>query len=449
MSRLLLPNKDGCGEDHNRLAEEWTRLWKSRQQIQQEIEQLTSAMEVNPGQFENLAKMTRIPVQSLSQTSNPAHTAVKLRNIHPPSGIQTGSQKRSTYIESDTDQTETPRPQSYRSYDKTQQTRDNSRLLFYRDPFPGGVPVGEEFSVESRANLERLRNKQLQREKMQLAQLQYSAGDKKKRVYTRKERDQRRAQLLTGPTLSSEVMSDLENRHGGPLGSRYALSNQGSESRSPSVYSSPVGNWDQLKLGRNMRAAPRHIIDSREALRSSNQLRNKDKIEMLNRQQQLLQQQREQRMKFLEEQRLKEKAQLMVNESLLSNELARHRSNQSSRESLHKVGRRSMSNGSLSNRDGYTGRRSVSITSLTKDNKEIEKEDDKMSDKINSETLAPSQGRVSRASNPASEKTTKSEDFFENVHIEGQGILNDSDNPDGKDKLISAVQNEFRRLSTS
>lgn len=32
--------------------------------------------------------------------------------------------------------------------------------------------MGEEFSVESRANLERLRNKQLQREKMQLAQLQ-------------------------------------------------------------------------------------------------------------------------------------------------------------------------------------------------------------------------------------------------------------------------------------
>lgn len=46
VDRLLLPNKDGCGEDHNRLAEEWTRLWKSRQQIQQEIEQLTSAMEV-------------------------------------------------------------------------------------------------------------------------------------------------------------------------------------------------------------------------------------------------------------------------------------------------------------------------------------------------------------------------------------------------------------------
>lgn len=89
-------------------------------------------IQVNPGQFENLAKMTRIPVQSLSQTSNPVHTAVKLRNIHPPSGIQTGSQKQSTYIESDTDQTETPRPQSYRSYDKTQQTRDNSRLLFYR-----------------------------------------------------------------------------------------------------------------------------------------------------------------------------------------------------------------------------------------------------------------------------------------------------------------------------
>lgn len=393
-------------------------MWKSRQQIQQEIEQLTRAMEVNPGQFENLAKMTRIPVQSLSQTSNPVHTAVKLRNIHPPSGIQTGSQKQSTYIESDTDQTETPRPQSYRSYDKTQQTRDNSRLLFYRDPFPGGVPMGEEFSVEKGAILERLKNKQLQQEKLQLTQgLQYERG----MVYIRKERGQDSS-----------------------LGVRSEVCSNNSESRSISVHSSPVGNWDQLKLGRNMRAAPRHIIDSREALRFSNQLRNKDKIEMLNRQQQLLQQQREQRMKFLEEQRLREKAQLMVNESLLSNELARNRSNQSSRESLHKLGRRSVSNGSLSNKDGYTGRRSVSITSLTKDNKEIEKEDDKMS-----ETLAPSQGRVSRASNPASEKTTKSEDFFENVHIEGRGILNDSDNPDKKDKLISAVQNEFRRLSTS
>lgn len=393
-------------------------MWKSRQQIQQEIEQLTRAMEVNPGQFENLAKMTRIPVQSLSQTSNPVHTAVKLRNIHPPSGIQTGSQKQSTYIESDTDQTETPRPQSYRSYDKTQQTRDNSRLLFYRDPFPGGVPMGEDFSVEKGAILERLKNKQLQQEKLQLTQgLQYERG----MVYIRKERGQDSS-----------------------LGVRSEVCSNNSESRSISVHSSPVGNWDQLKLGRNMRAAPRHIIDSREALRFSNQLRNKDKIEMLNRQQQLLQQQREQRMKFLEEQRLREKAQLMVNESLLSNELARNRSNQSSRESLHKLGRRSVSNGSLSNKDGYTGRRSVSITSLTKDNKEIEKEDDKMS-----ETLAPSQGRVSRASNPASEKTTKSEDFFENVHIEGRGILNDSDNPDEKDKLISAVQNEFRRLSTS
>lgn len=393
-------------------------MWKSRQQIQQEIEQLTRAMEVNPGQFENLAKMTRIPVQSLSQTSNPVHTAVKLRNIHPPSGIQTGSQKQSTYIESDTDQTETPRPQSYRSYDKTQQTRDNSRLLFYRDPFPGGVPMGEEFSVEKGAILERLKNKQLQQEKLQLTQgVQYERG----MVYIRKERGQDSS-----------------------LGVRSEVCSNNSESRSISVHSSPVGNWDQLKLGRNMRAAPRHIIDSREALRFSNQLRNKDKIEMLNRQQQLLQQQREQRMKFLEEQRLREKAQLMVNESLLSNELARNRSNQSSRESLHKLGRRSVSNGSLSNKDGYTGRRSVSITSLTKDNKEIEKEDDKMS-----ETLAPSQGRVSRASNPASEKTTKSEDFFENVHIEGRGILNDSDNPDEKDKLISAVQNEFRRLSTS
>lgn len=259
-----------------------------------------------------------------------------------------------------------------------------------------------------------------------LEDFENSAGDKRKRVCSMMERDQRRAQNLTSSMLNSKFKSDLENRLGSrrSLKSKYGhdhrvlLNNQWTKSRSPSVYSSPVGNWDQLKVWRNTRAAPQHIVGSREALRSSNQLKNKDKIKMFNRQQQLLQQQREQRMKF--------------NESMFSNRLARHRSNQSSRESLHKLGKRSMSNGSLSNRDGYTGRRLVSITSLMKYNKEIEKEDDKMSDKINSETLAPSQGRVSRASNPAPEKTTKSEDFSENVHLEGQGILSDSDNPDKK-----------------
>lgn len=46
-----------------------------------------------------------------------------------------------------------------------------------------------------------------------------------------------------------------------------------------------------------------------------------------------------------------------------------------------------MFNGLLFNRDGYIGRRSVLITFLIKDNKEIEKEDDKMFDKINFEIL--------------------------------------------------------------
>lgn len=258
-----------------------------------------------------------------------------------------------------------------------------------------------------------------------LEDFENSAGDKRKRVCSVMERDQRRAQNLTGSMLDSKFKSDLENRLGSrrSLQSKYGqdhralLNNQWAKSRSPSVYSSPVGNWDQLKVWRNTRAAPQHIIGSRQ---SSNQLRNKDKIKMLNRQQQLLQQQGEHRIKF--------------NESLLGNRLARHRSNQSSRESLHKLGKRSMSNGWLTNRDGYTGRRPVSVTSLTEDNKEIKKEDDKMSDKINSETVVPSQGQMSRASNQASEKTTKSQDFSENVHLEGQGNLNDSDNPDKKTK---------------
>lgn len=92
----------------------------------------TLMVQISPGQFENLAKMTRIPVQSLPKASDGGGPAVKLRNVHLPAGVQTSSQKRSIYTESDTDQTSTPRPPSYRSYNQTQQAKDNSRLLFYR-----------------------------------------------------------------------------------------------------------------------------------------------------------------------------------------------------------------------------------------------------------------------------------------------------------------------------
>lgn len=36
-----------------------------------------------------------------------------------------------------------------------------------------------------------------------------------------------------------------------------------------------LSTQDDMKLGRNMRAAPRHIIDSMDALRSANQPRDK------------------------------------------------------------------------------------------------------------------------------------------------------------------------------
>ncbi|XP_048780669.1 uncharacterized protein LOC125683487 isoform X2 [Ostrea edulis] len=388
-------------------------------------------MEVNPGQYENLAKMTRMaaPSTPITPSANKAFTPpVKFRNVRPPSTLQMGNQKQSFYTDSDTDHTEmTPRPPSYRSYDKTKQTRDKSRLFFYRDPFPGGPPVGEEFSVEGRANLERMRNKEMHREKLRQAYEQGNYPDKKKRVYTKKQRDQRRAQIqMSGQCYTPEIMSDIENR--------YPPSDQGSDSRwrrSRSGYSTPGGSCDDMKLGRNMRAAPRHIIDSMDALRSANQPRDKDNIERLNKQQQLLQQQRDQRRKFLQDQGLREKAQLMVNEALLGTELTKQRSTRSSRESLNRLGQRSVSNNSLAN-----------------GNREIEKED-KMSDKLDPEPEAPSQGRMSRLSNPASENTSKSADFFDNAKIEGQGILNDSDNAEEKDKLMSAIRSEFQRLSTS
>jgi hypothetical protein len=123
----------------------------------------------------------------------------------------------------------------------------------------------------------------------------------------------------------------------------------------------------------------------------------------------------------------------MVNEALLSKELTKQRSTRSSRESLNRLGQRSVSNNSLAN-----------------GNRELEKEDkmsDKMSEKLEPE--APSQGRMSRLSNPGSENTNKSADFFDNARIEGQGILNDSDQAEDKDKLMSAIRSEFQRLSTS
>ncbi|VDI08239.1 Hypothetical predicted protein [Mytilus galloprovincialis] len=82
---------------------------------------------------------------------------------------------------------------------------------------------------------------------------------------------------------------------------------------------------DEMKLGRNMRAAPRRI-DSKDGVRMSQRnTTNKDLIEILNRRQQLLQQQREDRRRYLQDQEAKEKAREIVNLAYLNADSTRKR----------------------------------------------------------------------------------------------------------------------------
>ncbi|KAK3103145.1 hypothetical protein FSP39_016793 [Pinctada imbricata] len=118
-----------------------------------------------PRTFENLAKMTRIGSTFTAVSNLPTNVLcglVRTRTIHAPELPSGGTeaQLRGTLTDSDTD---TPRPRSYRSY---RGKPAESQRLFYRDPFPEGLPAQKEPSVSERADIERWRNKQWQREKM-------------------------------------------------------------------------------------------------------------------------------------------------------------------------------------------------------------------------------------------------------------------------------------------
>ncbi|XP_063398004.1 uncharacterized protein LOC134682970 isoform X2 [Mytilus trossulus] len=295
------------------------------------IEHHNSAMEppilMTAGHVEQLAKMSRLPKPSPDQQTR-FFPAVKLRNVtyHPPEPTKDTTTKQRPEISSDTNtDIDTPRMQT---------RADSNKQLFqkYFDP---------------------------------------TKENRKRRIYTKRERDRMRRTGNQSYDSHDEVMSEMDFRqmrgyHSGRSGC-----------------STPGGSVDEMKLGRNMRAAPRRI-DSKDGVRMSQrnttnkhddtsaqpllevdynrpqdvvteyfhnthlpqkpsdlepklevrplsgssiapQHPTQDLIEILNRRQQLLQQQREDRRRYLQDQEAKEKAREIVNLAYLNADTTRKR----------------------------------------------------------------------------------------------------------------------------
>ncbi|CAC5388405.1 unnamed protein product [Mytilus coruscus] len=288
------------------------------------IQDHNSAMEppilMTAGHVEQLAKMSRLPKTSPDQQIR-FFPAVKLRNVtyHPPEPTKDTTTKQRPDISSETNtDIDTPRLPT---------RTDSNKQLFqkYIDP---------------------------------------RKENRKRRIYTKRERDRMRRTGNQSYDSHDEVMSEMDFRH-----------LRGYHS-GRSGCSTPGGSVDEMKLGRNMRAAPRRI-DSKDGVRMSQrnttnkhdessaqpllevdynrpqdavteyfhnthlpqkpsdpepksefrpllgssispQHPTQDLIEILNRRQQLLQQQREDRRRFLQDQEAKEKAREIVNLAYLN-----------------------------------------------------------------------------------------------------------------------------------
>ncbi|XP_021338901.1 uncharacterized protein LOC110440260 isoform X2 [Mizuhopecten yessoensis] len=262
-------------------------------------------MEVSAGQFENVAKMSRLALSSGGSASEKAAPPVKVRPVYYTPGSESPA-FRHVHSESDSrSDASTPRPPRPRG-DRPMSGRDGQRV-FYRAPFTGEPGKMEEYSIEDRAGLEKWRNKQRQREFKQRLSKEELEDERKenrrRRILTRRQRDQ----LHRGHNDDLyEAYSDVDARYGNR---NYASSRSG--------YSTPGGSCDERNLGRSMRAAPRHVRPAKGGSRPSSASKDKDLIEMLNRQQHMMLQQREQRHRFLEDQKIKQHAQQVVNRALL------------------------------------------------------------------------------------------------------------------------------------
>ncbi|CAG2239037.1 unnamed protein product [Mytilus edulis] len=267
------------------------------------IEDHNSAMEppilMTAGHVEQLAKMSRLPKPSPDQQTR-FFPAVKLRNVtyHPPEPTKDTTTKQRPEISSDTN-TDIDTPRLPTRADSNKQLFQKTSILDNED----GA------SVDNKSEIERLRNKLRQREREHQKHLGHEYFDptkenRKRRIYTKRERDRMRR------TGNQSYDSHDETYEGTIL---------------KSGCSTPGGSVDEMKLGRNMRAAPRRI-DSKDGVRMSQRnTTNKDLIEILNRRQQLLQQQREDRRRYLQDQEAKEKAREIVNLAYLNADSTRKR----------------------------------------------------------------------------------------------------------------------------
>ncbi|KAJ8299480.1 hypothetical protein KUTeg_023540 [Tegillarca granosa] len=353
----------------------------------------------NAGNFENVAKMGRLaPGMNTQQNDLPKHSQVRLRTVKyvPPTEEPPSSNRSIAGSESGRG---IPRPQhNYREdvYSPDRGRGDDGKKIFYRNPFPPGSRVEDVSNPDDIASQERLMNKIRQREKLRHLGADFSGDPRKencrRKIYTRRERDQMRNRHTYSDHGSINIESDIEDF--------YRRSNNNWHMHQRSGYSTPGGysghttstvtnktsekgsminlkSADEMKLGRSMRAAPRRLAESSDGIRSAPAARKEkhdysliqpllsvdtnrptdavteyyqtahipdtvtstpykapsvgaisspqhptqDLIEMLNRQQRLLSQQREQRKQFLDEQTVKEKAQQIVNQSYLKDEI--------------------------------------------------------------------------------------------------------------------------------
>ncbi|XP_060081487.1 uncharacterized protein LOC132560815 [Ylistrum balloti] len=443
------------GQHSSRKHQSDSGHYSQENQIAQGHQQDCPNMEVFAGQFENVAKMSRLAPSSGRNVNEKVPPPVKVRPVYYNPGTDVPTYRHS---ESDSrSDASTPRPPRPRG-DRPGSGREGQRV-FYRAPFTGEPSRVDDYSIEDKAGLEKWRNKQRQREFKQTPFKEELEDERKenrrRRILTRRQRDQ--LHRIYSDDLY-DAYSDIEARFGFR---HYASSRSG--------YSTPGGSCDERNLGRSMRAAPRHVRPAREGSRPTSASKDKDLIEMLNRQQHLMLQQREQRHRFLEEQKIKQHAQQVVNRALLHDRFDEQKMASKDTKQMkqllndafplagnthkHLV---SVTNGVLDNEK----KPDVGDTTQTNDGYLSQMNDDK--DKFGSNTSALNQiltdGRVSHQSSRRNSSQADNGDFFdtsrkdvpeEKDNAEKRESNDENIQQESEGRYLQAIRNELQRLNTS
>ena len=367
------------------------------------------------GHVEQLAKMSRLPKNSPDQLSR-SIPAVKLRNVtyRPPEPAKETMTKQNHNISSDSNtDIDTPRLPTQ---------VDSNKQLFQKNSLPDR---DDDLSVDERSQLERLQNKLRQREKQRLLREENFSPRKenrRRRVYTKRERDRMRkhgGQIYCDDS-HDDAMSDIDFRH-----------LRGYHS-GRSGCSTPGGSLDEVKLGRNMRAAPRRIETKDGVRMSQKNSTSKDLIEILNRRQQLLQQQREDRRSYLQDQEAKEKAKEIVNLAYLNADSAVARK---MKEEKTKEGEKLLD-------DAF---------SLAKNSQNFEfrdrseSRDDVSSPKPSQKSAVDqlwSNGHIQEEKHSSETEHNKGDNFFD------EGPKQGTSNMETEDHMVKYVRDELQRLET-